>query len=94
MKNKTKTRMGYFFIILGILIIIGSLVGTWISEKSFSSSVEVKCYDYFGNEIIGQTCIDISSHSPVPYYYGGFGFFGVFVIVAGLFLQDSRSGEI
>lgn len=91
MKDKTKTILGMSLIIVGVVLLFGSFVYDMVNSPKFKpTQKETNCYDKFGNEIIGQGCLDKTT------YYPGMSAFplaiiGSVIILGGILVLSLRT---
>ena len=57
MNDKTKTILGKSLIIFGILIFLFIILNLCFTEGKIVEK-KVKCFDRYGHEIIGQSCLE------------------------------------
>ena len=92
MGDKFKTILGWFLIILAVLMFIGLITYLAIIEEDIQEK-EVKCYDKFSNEIIGQICIE-EYNANFDESLLGFPFLIAIIFIGGVFTLGSRSWVI
>ncbi len=88
MNDRIKTELGYTLIVIGVILLFGIMIDDIVNGRSEATNEEVKCYDRWNNEIIGEVCIDSSSNI-TPYF--GFTLLGASLILFGVVFLGNRS---
>jgi len=78
MKGKIMKLLGFFSILIGLIIFLYPLIFLDSFTEEKIKERNVKCYDKYSNEIVGQTCIEK--------YLEGSGIVSLCVIMSALFI--------
>lgn len=74
-----KFKIGYLFMVIGIIMFSIFVYGVLTLEYG---EEEVDCYDRWNNEIIGETCIEVTDSEDALIYF----MFSLVILIAFVFM--------